>query len=149
MERHHIAVHSTYKGRLMPSGSIRKYPPALKAATCKNRPIGLQGKSMYWFLHDACLYWKVPQTGISIAIIPTPLAILYCCFGVSLCYLLCGELLLIFHLDITCIVLFMRCTTDVSLEFPTIYQIYQHFSFVYLASRFHWKVQCLFCIFCF
>ena len=62
------------------------------------------------------------------------------------CYLLCGALLLIFRLDITCIVLLMCCTTDVSLEFPT---IYQHFCFVPLASRFHWKVQYLFCIFCF
>ena len=38
------------------------------------------------------------------------------------------------------------CTTDVSLEFPT---ICQHFCFVPLVSRFHWKVECLFCIFLF
>ena len=36
--------------------------------------------------------------------------------------------------------------TDVSLEFPT---IYQDFCFVSLVCRFHWKVQRLFCIFCF
>ena len=30
--------------------SVQKQPPTLKAATCTNRPIGSQGKSMYWFL---------------------------------------------------------------------------------------------------
>ena len=40
-------------------------------------------------------------------------------------------LLHIFHLDITCIVLLLRCTTDVSLKFLT---IYQHFCFVPLVS---------------
>ena len=107
-------------------------------------------------------FWTV----ISIVIIPSLLGRLYCWFGVSIwcqnspicilyyvytclkfryvclkCYLLCGVLLLILRLDITCIVLLMCCTTDVPLEFPT---IYQHFSFVPLASRFYWKVQCLF-----
>ena len=36
--------------------SVRKYPPALKATTCTNRPTGSQGKSVYWFPHDAGLY---------------------------------------------------------------------------------------------
>lgn len=35
--------------------------------------------------------------------------------------------------------------TDVSLEFP----MYQHFCFFPVVPRFHWKVQGLFCIFCF
>ena len=39
----------------------------------------------------------------------------------------------------------MCCTSDVSLQFPT---VYQHFCFVPLAFKFHWKVQCMFCIFC-
>ena len=32
---------------------------------------------------------------------------------------------------------------------PRIYEIYQHFCFVPLTSRFNWKVQYLFCNFCF
>ena len=36
--------------------SVRKYPPVLKAATCKNRPIGSQGNSMSWFPHGAGAY---------------------------------------------------------------------------------------------
>ena len=35
--------------------------------------------------------------------------------------------------------------TDVSLEFL----MYQHFGFFHVVPRFHWKVQGLFCIFCF
>ena len=62
------------------------------------------------------------------------------------CCLVCVALLLIFHLDTTCIVLLLCYRIDVSLEFLT---IYQQFCFVPLVSRFHWKVQCLFCIFCF
>ena len=107
------------------------------------------------------------RTDISIVITPTLLCRLYCWCSISLwCHnspscvyyclhlliisvrlfkiLSCVALLLIFRLDITCIVLFLSCTTDVSLEFPT---IYQHSCFVPLVSRFHWKVQSLFCIF--
>ena len=47
---------------------------------------------------------------------------------------LCILFVLIFRLEITSIVLLLCCMTDVSLEFPT---IYQHFSFVTLVSRFH------------
>ena len=108
---------------------------------------------------------------ISVVIIPILLGRLYCWFGVNLsyhnspscilyfvyiclwpryvclnCYLLCQALLLIFCLVIACIVLLICCTTNVSLEFPT---IYQNFPFVPLACRFYWKVHCLFCIFCF
>ena len=138
---------------------VETSPPARKASQC----IGF---------HTA----RVPtkrclRTDISVVIIPTLLFRVYCWFGVSLwchnslscilynvyiclwfryvcltCYLLCGALLLIFPLDITSIVLLMCCTTDVSLESPT---IYLHFYFVPLTSRFHWKVQCLFWNFCF
>ena len=63
-----------------------------------------------------------------------------------MCYLVCVALLQIFRLDITCIVLLLCRMTDVSLEFLT---IYQHFCFAPLVSRLNWKVQYLFCIFCF
>ena len=61
-------------------------------------------------------------------------------------YFVCVALLLIVHLDITFINLLLCCTTDVSLEFHTIYQT---FCFAPLVSRFQWNVQCLFCIFYF
>ena len=121
---------------------------------------------MYWFPHARVLTKRCLRTDITISIIPKLLGRLYCWFGFSLwchnspscilyyiyiylqflyvClkrYHLCEALLLIFCLDITCIVLLMCCTTDVSLEFAT---IYQHFCFVLLGARFRWKVQCLF-----
>ena len=135
--------------------SVRKYPTALKTAPCPPH----RKASRCTGFHTARVFTeRYLRTGIRIVITPTLLCRLYCSlvlvFGVITCkvvyvtvyiclkYLVCVALSPIFRFDITCIVLLLCCTTDVSLEFTTI-------CFVPLVSRFHWKVECLFCIFFF
>ena len=87
-------------------------------------------------------FWNFLRSGMTVSSL---IIVGYVLIGLT-CYLLCRAPLLIFRLDITCIVLLMCCTADMFLELPT---IYLHFCFVPLTSRFRSKVQCLFCNFCF
>ena len=50
------------------------------------------------------------------------------------CYLLCAALLLIFRLDITCIVLLICCSINVSLQFPTFFPTFLFCSFSFQIS---------------